>query len=89
MNALQTFDAPETYCVTLNASGTIDPSTILYRTEFAHPTYSPQSRAAQKRWSEVSGVSRTFYAGAYWGYGFHEDGVRSAYDVVRQMGLNP
>jgi len=89
MNALQTLQSRDTYCVTLNASESIDPSSILYKTDFSHPTYSRESRAAQRRWHEVSGVSRTFYAGAYWGYGFHEDGVRSAYDVVRQMGLDP
>lgn len=86
MNALQTLELPETYCVTLNATETIDPSRILYRTEMSHPVYTMEGRTAQQRRAEISGVDRTHYCGAYWGFGFHEDGVRSAVEVAAWFG---
>ncbi len=85
MNILQGLDAPETFCVSLNHSAAIDPASILYRTVYHHPVYTPGTVAAQQRWGEINGVNRTWYCGAYWGYGFHEDGVNSALAVGRQL----
>ncbi|MFO1428963.1 MAG: FAD-dependent oxidoreductase [Candidatus Competibacteraceae bacterium] len=85
MNILQGLEAPETFCVSLNCSTGIDPTRILYRTLYHHPVYTPQAVAAQQRRGEIDGVNRTWYCGAYWGYGFHEDGVDSALAVVRQL----
>jgi len=88
MNALQGFDdAPATFCVSLNAGDRIDPSKILYQTSYQHPLYTPESVAAQRRIDEVSGPRHTFYCGAYWRYGFHEDGVVSALAVARKFGI--
>lgn len=86
MNRLQTLEADSTYCVTLNAADTIDPGSILYRTRFSHPVFTRESMEAQKRHAEISGVGRTHFCGAYWGFGFHEDGVRSAVAVAERFG---
>lgn len=85
MNILQGLDAPETFCVTLNYSAAIDPEKILHRFTYHHPVLNPQAVAAQQRHSEINGVNRTWYCGAYWGYGFHEDGVKSALSVLRDL----
>ena len=84
MNILQELNAPETFCVSLNHSAAIDPARILYRTVYHHPVYTPDAVAARQRWGEINGVNRTWYCGAYWGYGFHEDGLNSALAVERQ-----
>ncbi len=87
MNLLQNLrDAPETFCVTLNRTQLIDPNKVLRRFTYAHPLFTPASVAAQARRSEISGVRRTYYCGAYWGYGFHEDGVNSALNVAAYFG---
>jgi len=85
MNSLQDLRSQETYCVTLNPTESLDPSKVLYRTHYAHPIYTLAGMAAQERHAEVSGVNRTHYCGAYWGYGFHEDGVRSAFRVATEV----
>ncbi|MBK8537782.1 MAG: FAD-dependent oxidoreductase [Candidatus Competibacteraceae bacterium] len=77
MNILQGLDAPETFCLTLNRSEAIDPARILYRTTYHHPVFTEAGVRAQARRDEISGVNRTWYCGAYWSYGFHEDGVNS------------
>jgi len=78
MNVLQSFDAPVRFLVTLNRTADIDPSKVIKAITYHHPVYLPAGVAAQKRRAEVSGVNRTMYCGAYWRYGFHEDGVVSA-----------
>jgi uncharacterized protein len=78
MNVLQSLDAPVKFLVTLNRGADIDPSKILRRISYHHLVYLPAGVAAQKRRAEISGVRRTCYCGAYWRYGFHEDGVVSA-----------
>jgi predicted NAD/FAD-binding protein len=78
MNVLQSLDAPVKFLVTLNRRAEIDPAKVLGNFTCHHPVYLPAGVAAQKRRGEVSGVNRTFYCGAYWRYGFHEDGVVSA-----------
>ncbi len=86
MNILQGIRAPETFCVSLNMGGQIDPSKVLVKQTYHHPVYSASSFGAQKRWAEVSGVDRIHFCGAYWGYGFHEDGVKSALRVCESFG---
>ena len=86
MNRLQTLDADETYCVTLNDTASIDPEKILYRAQMSHPTCTVAGVAAQKRRGEISGHGNTHFCGAWWGFGFHEDGVRSAVEVARRFG---
>jgi uncharacterized protein len=78
MNILQSLDAPVKFLVTLNRGADIDPAKVLRTLFYHHPVYLPAGVAAQKRRAEISGVNRTFYCGAYWRYGFHEDGVVSA-----------
>jgi predicted NAD/FAD-binding protein len=78
MNRLQSLRSREEFCVTLNRSEAIAPERVIRTISYAHPVFSAGSTAAQKRHSEISGVRRTHYCGAYWGWGFHEDGVVSA-----------
>lgn len=85
MNLLQRLQAPETFCVTLNRTGAIAPAHVLGRFHYSHPQFSRAAVQAQARHGEISGVRRSHYCGAYWGYGFHEDGVRSAARVVEQF----
>lgn len=85
MNRLQTLESTDTYCVTLNGAGSIEPSKVLHQTTFWHPRFTRQAVHAQGRHSEISGVDRTHYCGAYWGFGFHEDGVRSAVRIAEQL----
>ncbi len=87
MNLLQGVDAPETYVVTLNRTQYIEPSRILRRMNYRHPVYTRASVAAQKRRAEIQGRRHTWFAGAYWGWGFHEDGIRSGVDVARAFGM--
>lgn len=85
MNILQGLDAPSTFCVTLNHAGAIDPRRVLKRIRYEHPVFTPRAVAAQARQRDVNGVNRTFFCGAYWRNGFHEDGVVSALDAVRHL----
>jgi predicted NAD/FAD-binding protein len=85
MNRLQGLDCPEELCVTLNHSQAVQPSRVLRRMTYHHPHFDLPTVAAQRRWSEVSGVNRTSFAGAYWRYGFHEDGVMSGLRVVEAL----
>jgi predicted NAD/FAD-binding protein len=82
MNILQRLDAPETLCVTLNRREAIDPARILKRITYRHPLYTPAAVAAQARQRELNGARRTYYCGAYWRFGFHEDGVVSALEAL-------
>ncbi len=85
MNILQSLAAPAQFLVTLNRSADVDPSKILGRYVYHHPVYTTGAVAAQRRRAEISGVRRTHYCGAYWGYGFHEDGARSALDALEDL----
>ena len=89
MNRLQSLRADSELCVTLNRTAAIDPDQIIRTIQYAHPVYTPAGVAAQARHHEISGRNRTHYCGAYWGWGFHEDGVRSALRVVRELGARP
>jgi predicted NAD/FAD-binding protein len=87
MNRLQALPTQTDYCVSLNTNGSVDPARVLRRMEYRHPLFTRESTASQLRWAEVSGVSRTHYCGAYWGYGFHEDGLNSALQVAERLGV--
>jgi predicted NAD/FAD-binding protein len=86
MNILQRIGAPRELCVSLNLAKAIDPVKIFREMIYHHPVYNPESLAARHSHREISGVNRTHYAGAYWGYGFHEDGVVSALEVCKHFG---
>lgn len=85
MNRLQGIDAPVDFCVSLNSGDRIDPEKVLRRFEYWHPMFSPEAIAAQTRHAEISGQGGIHFCGAYWGYGFHEDGVNSALAVARHF----
>jgi predicted NAD/FAD-binding protein len=89
MNLLQGLNSRHTFCVTLNRSEAIDPARVLKRIAYRHPLFTPQGVAAQRRHAEISGVRRTHYCGAYWRYGFHEDGVVSALQALQRFELGP
>jgi predicted NAD/FAD-binding protein len=88
MNILQGIEAPATFCVTLNASDAIAPDKILGRYSYSHPVFSMASVAASERWGEINGVNRSWFCGAYWGNGFHEDGVNSGIRVATALGAD-
>lgn len=86
MNMLQSLDAPETFCVTLNGEQLIDPARVLGRVRYHHPVATLAGQQARARRGSISGRDRTHYAGAYWGNGFHEAGVVSGQAVVAEIG---
>jgi predicted NAD/FAD-binding protein len=86
MNRLQSLAAPVDFCVTLNTPDEIAPDRVIRPIAYHHPVYSTAAFQAQKRRQEINGVNRTWFCGAYWGYGFHEDGVKSALAVCRNFG---
>jgi hypothetical protein len=87
MNLLQSLDAPEPIVVSLNATAHIAPDRILRRMRYEHPVYTHAAVRAQSRKHEIQGVERTWFAGAYWSWGFHEDGMRSAVEVASGLGV--
>lgn len=86
MNRLQSLDADRELLVTLNRTQAIDPGQVIRRLEYSHPVFTRVAVAAQRRWPEISGRNRTHYCGAYWRWGFHEDGVWSALRVCAALG---
>ena len=86
LNRLQGHVSPDPICITLNGTRRIDESKVLRRIEYDHPVYDREALAAQKRFDEINGKNRTYFCGAYWGHGFHEDGVNSALAVGRCFG---
>ena len=89
MNLLQGIDAPVEFLVTLNEEDAIDPARVLGTYEYAHPIFTTGRAAAQRRHSELIRHRRSSYCGAYWGNGFHEDGVVSALRVCERFGIVP
>ena len=86
MNILQSLDCDETFCVTLNDHQSVDKSKVLKKITYHHPLFTVKGIEAQKRKLEISGVNNTYYCGAYWHNGFHEDGVVSALEVCKHFG---
>jgi predicted NAD/FAD-binding protein len=85
MNRLQGIHSAEPLIVTLNPTRPIDPAKVLRSLRYAHPVYTRASVAARARKAEIQGAVRTWFAGAYWGWGFHEDGMRSAVEVAAAL----
>jgi uncharacterized protein len=85
MNRLQSLRSDTQLCVTLNRSEAIDPAKVIRTVDYAHPVFTRAGVAAQGRWEEISGRDRIHYCGAYWGFGFHEDGVASALRVCERL----
>ncbi|MFB6907641.1 NAD(P)/FAD-dependent oxidoreductase [Streptomyces bacillaris] len=86
MNRLQRLDAPERFVVTLNGSDRVDPASVRARMVYEHPVYTPESVSAQARLPALSGPV-TAFAGAYHGWGFHEDGCRSGAEAAAALGV--
>ncbi|ETX09600.1 amine oxidase [Marinomonas ushuaiensis DSM 15871] len=87
MNILQHFSSDTTYVVTLNQTDMIAPDKIIGRFKYAHPTFTLEGIKAQDRWSEINGVNNTWFCGAYWRNGFHEDGCWSGVRVANGLGV--
>ena len=87
MNRLQSLTAEREFCVTLNRTGEIDPAKVISTIAYAHPVFTAEGVRAQRRLHEISGRNRTHFAGAYWGWGFHEDGVVSAQRIAGSFGM--
>jgi predicted NAD/FAD-binding protein len=86
MNILQGIQSATTFCVSLNQSAGISPLKVLAKYTYAHPQFSLEAVAAQARWEELNGAHHSYFCGAYWANGFHEDGVVSALRVARSFG---
>jgi predicted NAD/FAD-binding protein len=86
MNRLQGHTSPQDYLVTLNARERIGPDDVLAVMDYEHPIYTPESVAAQSNLGDLA-TDRTVYAGAYHGWGFHEDGCRSGAQAARHFGV--
>ena len=86
-NRLQSLDDSTNYCVTLNRSNEIRPETLVKQMCFEHPIYNFSGIGVQSRFKELSGKNHTSYCGAYWGFGFHEDGVKSAVEATEPFGV--
>jgi predicted NAD/FAD-binding protein len=85
MNTLQSLDAPVEFIVSLNSNHLVDSNKVFVSRNYMHPVYTEATINAQQRWAEISGVNRIHYCGAYWGWGFHEDGISSALKVVEAI----
>ena len=86
LTRLQRLDTETHYLVTLGGEHLVDPATVIDRMEYEHPLYTPESVAAQRRLPEIDS-DRVVFAGAYHGWGFHEDGARSGLAAVERLGL--
>jgi predicted NAD/FAD-binding protein len=89
LNILQNIQAPVQFCATLNNSREIAPSKIIRRMVYSHPIFTTESVLAQQRQEEINGTNRTYFCGAYWRYGFHEDGVVSALNALDHFRRTP
>ena len=87
MNRLQNLPTPEDYCVTLNDTESVDERCILREMTYFHPLYTLDAVRAQARWAEITGRNHAHFCGAYWFYGFHEDGLNSAIRVAERLGV--
>lgn len=87
MTTLQRLPGSRRYLVSLNSEHRIDPTTVLGSFRYAHPVFDGSAIAAQRRFGEIDGARGVHYCGAYWGYGFHEDGIASALRVCERLGV--
>ena len=88
MNILQSLKSKKTYCVTLNNTDMINENKIIKKITYHHPLFTKESVYAQSQKNLICGVNNTYFCGAYWGNGFHEDGVNSALDVCKKFGID-
>jgi predicted NAD/FAD-binding protein len=88
MNALQGLDHSQDYFVSLNPIQTIDPDKIIQHIHYMHPVFDTQAMASQPLLASLQGQNRTWFTGSYFGYGFHEDALRSAVDVAKALGVS-
>ena len=88
MNILQSLKSKDVFCVTINDPGLINNNKIIKTINYSHPLFSKSSINAQTKKSLINGKNNTFFSGAYWGYGFHEDGVNSALDVCNHFNMS-
>jgi predicted NAD/FAD-binding protein len=88
MNRLQNLGTREDYCVYLNDQGLVKSRHVIQRINYMHPLYTAGAIRAQKGWDRISGRNRTHFCGAYWFYGFHEDGLNSALRVAKSLGVD-
>lgn len=88
MNTLQGLDCPETLCVTLNDTANLDPARVIKVIPYEHPVFTPGRNTAHALFDKINHVNRTSFCGAYWGFGFHEDGVVSALGAVKPFGVS-
>ena len=87
MNTLQGLKTEAQYCVTLNRLGPIREERIVAEFDYMHPTFDKPAMATQPLLATLNGTRSTYFCGSYFGYGFHEDAVRSAYGVAEQLGV--
>jgi predicted NAD/FAD-binding protein len=87
LSRLQNLDTVAPLCLTLNQPDAIDPDLVIDTTTYWHPIFDAAAIGAQQRHDEISGRDGISFTGAYWGYGFHEDGAKSAVDVCRKLGV--
>lgn len=85
MNKLQNLNSKNNYCVSLNSSAYIDSNKIIDAYVYSHPVFNMQAVKAQDRYDEISGIGNTYYSGAYWKYGFHEDGFQSGLRAISKI----
>ena len=87
MNILQSLNAKKTFCVTLNNCEQIDKNKIIKEIVYHHPLFTPETIKSQSKKDLIDGHINTYFCGAYWSNGFHEDGVKSAIDVCKKLGV--
>ena len=87
MNILQSLNASKTYCVTINDCDLVDKDKIIKKINYEHPLFTKDTIESQNNKNLINGVNNTYFCGAYWGNGFHEDGVNSALDVCKKFGM--
>jgi predicted NAD/FAD-binding protein/DUF1365 family protein len=88
MTTLQHLPGAQRHLVSLNSDDHIDPAAVLRSVEYAHPVFDGDAIDAQRRFEEIDGVDRIHYCGAWWGYGFHEDGMVSGLRVCHRIGVD-
>ena len=88
MNILQSLKAKKTFCVTLNNCELIDENKIIKEITYHHPLFTNETIKSQSNKDLIDGKINTYFCGAYWSNGFHEDGVKSAIDVCKKLGVD-
>ena len=88
MSILQNFNCEKTFCVSLNQDHLIDPKTIIAKYNYSHPCFQLPGTTAQQQFHHINGKQNTYFCGAYWANGFHEDGVVSAIRVAKSLGVD-